>query len=222
MKNQFSVNIKTPCQENFIQFATTPDGGFCDSCKKEVIDFTNKSSQDLTTYFNLNSEENTCGIFKANQLNSFNAKPLERKKYGILSGVGLACLALFSMSTMHAQDTKTQTNTTEINATIDQEKFIVKGNVSDNLEPIPGVNVVLEGTEFGAVTNMDGNFEFPEKLKKGDVLVFSYVGMESQKVTIKNKESASDIALNINMKLDTVLIMGKVAVQGVYKSNRSK
>ncbi|AUC83228.1 carboxypeptidase-like regulatory domain-containing protein [Lacinutrix sp. Bg11-31] len=222
MKNQISLNIKTPCQENFNKFTPTPEGGFCGSCEKEVIDFTKKSPQDITAFFTLNKEKNTCGIFKENQFNNFNAVPLQRKKYGILSGVGLACLALFSMSTMHAQDTKTQSNTTEVSTSIAQEGFIVKGNVSDDFEPIPGVNVVLENTEFGTVTDMDGNFEFPEKLKKGDVLVFSYVGLESKKLTIENRDSASNIPLAINMKLDAITIMGKIAVKGVYKSNKSK
>ncbi|WP_034057333.1 carboxypeptidase-like regulatory domain-containing protein [Lacinutrix jangbogonensis] len=218
MKNQLSLNIKTPCQENFNQFEATPNGGFCGSCEQEVVDFTNKSPKDIEAFFNLNTAENTCGIFKSNQLNN----PLRAKKYGILSGVGLACLALFSMSTIHAQDTRTQSNSNQISTTITQDSFVVKGNVSDDIEPIPGVNVVLDGTEFGTVTDFDGNFEFPEKLKKGDVLVFSYIGMESQKVIIENKTSASDIALKINMTLDTVIIMGKVAVKGVYKSNKSK
>ena len=159
---------------------------------------------------------------KKNQLKSINPKLLKRRKHGIFSGIALACLALLSINTIQAQDTRTQSNTTEAKASTAQESFIVKGNVSDNLEPIPGVNIVLEGTETGTVTDMDGNFEFPEKLKKGDVLVFSYVSMESQKVVIENKESASDIALNVNMKLDTVIIMGKVAIKGVYKSNRNK
>ena len=88
------------------------------------------------------------------------------------------------------------------------------------MEAIPGVNVVLEGTDIGTITDFDGNFEFPQKLKKGDVLVFSYVGMASKKVKIENKTSAANISLN--MQLDTVIIMGEVAVKEVYKSNRKK
>lgn len=88
------------------------------------------------------------------------------------------------------------------------------------MEAIPGVNVVLEGTDIGTITDFDGNFEFPQKLKKGDVLVFSCVGMASKKVKIENKTSAANISLN--MQLDTVIIMGEVAVKEVYKSNRKK
>jgi hypothetical protein len=127
---------------------------------------------------------------------------------------------LFTISTAQAQNSINQVNTTEITASPVQDNFIVKRNVSDDLEPIPGVNVVLEGTEIGTVTDFDGNFEFPQKLKKGDVLVFSYVGLASKKVVIENKASASNISLN--MQLDTVVIMGEVAVKKVYKSKRNK
>lgn len=218
MKNQFSLNIKTPCQENYNQFKATPDGGFCSSCKKEVIDFTAMTANAIANYFSTKNKENICGQFKANQLNTYNVIPQSRKRLNLVGSIGLACLTLFTISTVQAQDTRNQTNTTQINASPIQDTFIVKGNVSDEIEPIPGVNVVLEGTAIGTVTDFDGNFEFPQKLKKGDVLVLSYVGFKSEKVIIENKESASNIPLSISLKLDTVVIMGEVAVKEVYKS----
>ena len=223
MKNQISLKIKTPCQENFNTFASTPNGGFCNSCEKEVIDFTKMNTQGITEYFSLNSKENTCGRFKANQLNTFKAEPLPPRKYGILSGVGLACLALFSMSSMHAQDT-TQTlgSDTKTNISKFQNNILVKGTVSDSELPLPGVNVMLEGTETGTVTDFDGNFEFPKRLKKGDVLVFTSIGMDSQKIVVENNGTTSKIDLKVSMTTDTVILMGKIAVKEVYKSNRNR
>lgn len=220
MKNQFTLNVKTPCQEKFNQFKTTKNGGFCDSCKKEVIDFTKLSASTIANYFSNKNTQNTCGQFKANQLITYNAMPQSRKRFSLVGSFGLVCLTLFTISTVQAQDTKNQTNNSKTIVTKIQDSFIVKGNVSDDLEAIPGVNVVLEGTDIGTITDFDGNFEFPQKLKKGDVLVFSYVGMASKKVKIENKTSAANISLN--MQLDTVIIMGEVAVKEVYKSNRKK
>lgn len=218
MKNQFNLNIKTPCQENFNQFASTPNGGFCDACEKEVIDFTKMNTEEINTYFSLKGTQNTCGRFKSNQLDTFGQAPQQNNFKNIAAGIGIACLSLFSITTAFAQgELNTKTSISQ-----QQDTFVVKGNVSDNLEPIPGVNVVLEGSEIGTTTDFDGNFKFPQELKKGDVLIFSYVGMESKKIIIENQESVSDIALNINMELETVHIMGKVAVKGVYKSNKSK
>ena len=54
-----------------------------------------------------------------------------------------------------------------------QEK-VITGVVSDELGPIAGANVVVQGTTNGTTTDFDGNFTI--SAKKGDVLEVSYVG----------------------------------------------
>jgi len=224
MKNQLNLNIKTPCSENFHQFSPTPKGGFCGSCEKEVIDFTKMNSQEIIAFFKNKDTKNTCGRFNDKQLKGYEQVPKKNQRLSFLSGIGLACLALFSSITAQAQDTKKaiepKENTSEINASKFDKNIIVKGYVSESDQPLPGANVVLQGTTIGVTTDFDGNFEFPEKLKIGDVLIISYVGFESQKVVIENKNSASKIDLKIDMEMTSCVIMGKVAVKKVYKSKR--
>ena len=218
MKNQFSLEISQPCSENFNQFTPTLKGGFCDSCKTEVIDFSKMNSEEITNYFNNRSSKDLCGRFNTNQLKTYTENSNSRKKYSFWSGVALACLSIFSFNTAQAQ--------TEIigkplvNPTQNQEKkFKVKGTVVDEMGPFADINVVLQGTTIGTVTDFDGYFEFPEPLKKGDVLVFSQIGMESKKVVIDDS-SKLNIELKVNMKSTTCILMGKVAVKKVYKSKR--
>ncbi|MFH4967542.1 TonB-dependent receptor [Gaetbulibacter sp. M240] len=66
------------------------------------------------------------------------------------------------------------------------QEITVKGTVMDEelKQPLPGVSVVLQGTNNGAVTDFDGKFEI--EAKKGDQLVFSYIGMKTQVVIIQN------------------------------------
>ena len=90
---------------------------------------------------------------------------------------------------------------------------------SDGL-PLPGANVLLQGTTVGITTDFDGYFEFPQKLKKGDVLVVYYVGMDSKKVIIENKKSAEMIELKLNLEL-TCMVMGEVAVKEIFKSKKN-
>ena len=52
--------------------------------------------------------------------------------------------------------------------------------------PLMGASIVLEGTSIGIVSNEDGTFTFPKKLKENDVLVVSYLGYKNQQVTIGN------------------------------------
>lgn len=84
MKNQFSLEINRPCSEKFNQFATTELGGFCNSCEKEVIDFSKMTSQEVISYFKNNNTKNTCGQFKKQQLTTYPPKPqLKRIEVGI-------------------------------------------------------------------------------------------------------------------------------------------
>lgn len=69
-----------------------------------------------------------------------------------------------------------------------QEKT-VSGIVSDGSGPIPGANVVVKGTSNGVQTDFDGKYKI--KAKTGDVLVFSYMGMKDQSVTVGNSYSVN-------------------------------
>ena len=62
-----------------------------------------------------------------------------------------------------------------------QEKTIT-GVVSDASGPIPGVNVLIKGTKSGVQTNFDGTYSI--KAKPGDVLLFSFVGMNDKILTV--------------------------------------
>ncbi|WP_299892179.1 carboxypeptidase-like regulatory domain-containing protein [uncultured Lacinutrix sp.] len=226
MKNQFNLNIKTPCSENFSQFSQTPNGGFCSSCEKEVIDFTKMNANEIITYFNTKTNKNTCGKFNSHQLKTYR-QPQQRKRLNILSGIGLACLSLFSINTSQAQDIKNQAKTTgensEIKASAFENNITVKGLILDEDGlALPGANILLEGTAIATQTNFDGEFEFPKKLKKGDIIVISFVGYQSKKITIENEKSVSEIELKIDMTMDSCILMGKVAVKEVYKSKRKK
>ena len=224
MKNQLSLNIKTPCTENFNQFTPTPKGGFCGSCEKEVIDFTKMNADEIVAFFKNKTNQNTCGRFNRHQLNQKTQIQKKNKRMSFLSGIGLACLALFSTFTSQAQEAKKELEPvkgdSEIEVLKSEKNITVKGMVTEGGLPLPGANIVLQGTAIGTHADFDGYFEFPEKLKVGDILIFSYVGMESQKVVIEKTNSELKIELNINMEVSSCIIMGKVAVKQVYKSKK--
>lgn len=86
-----------------------------------------------------------------------------------------------------------------------QEKKIT-GVVSDSAGPLPGVNVILKGTTMGTETDFDGKYSL--NAKTGDVLVFSFVGMQ---VTERTVGAGSE--LNVLMKedaniLDEIVVVG--------------
>ncbi len=93
--------------------------------------------------------------------------------------------------------------------TFAQQK-IVEGTVVDtNGEGIPGVSVVLKGTAQGTITDMMGHYSVSGEMEDGAILVFSFIGMQTQEVTVK----AEQTQLNITLK-EEVLGLGEVVVVG--------
>lgn len=66
-----------------------------------------------------------------------------------------------------------------------QATGIVSGRVFDSAtnEGLPGVNVVVEGSTIGTVTNAEGNYSIALPNGAG-ILVFSYIGFETQRMPV--------------------------------------
>ena len=89
-----------------------------------------------------------------------------------------------------------------------QEVKIISGIVTSEKDamPIPGVNVLIKGTTNGISSGIDG--EYAIKALSSDILVFSYIGYESQEVEIEN-QNLINIALKEDFNsLDEVVVVG--------------
>ena len=70
----------------------------------------------------------------------------------------------------------------------------VKGRVIDTDDaPVIGASVLVEGTEPGMITDLDGNYVI-NNVPSDAVLVFSYVGMVTQKVAVSGRH-----VVNVNL-----------------------
>ena len=75
----------------------------------------------------------------------------------------------------------------------------ISGTVSDeNGLPLFGATVVISGTSTGTTTDFDGNYKI--KTNTGDVLSFSYVGYQSQNITVGTSNT-----VNATLQLDNTL-----------------
>ena len=84
---------------------------------------------------------------------------------GAISGTAMAA------PTMAADDVR-----------ITQQSSTCAGVVKDALgESVIGASVVVKGTTNGTITDFDGNFSLSD-VKKGDVIVISFVGYKTQEV----------------------------------------
>ena len=90
-----------------------------------------------------------------------------------------------------------------------QEKVVVKGVVKNKQgATLPGVTILIKGTTLGVSTNIDGEFKMSVPETKGLVLVFSYIGMETQEIAYKGQESISVIMQENVAQMDEVVVTG--------------
>jgi len=83
----------------------------------------------------------------------------------------------------------------------------VSGTVVDpSGVPLPGVNVVIKGTNTGASTDFDGNFSI--QAAETDVLIFSFVGFKDQEATVGNNTSFSISLEEEASFLDEIIVTG--------------
>ena len=92
-----------------------------------------------------------------------------------------------------------------------QEKTVT-GTVSEQAGPLPGVNVLVKGTTNGTQTDFDGKYTI--KVKTGDILVFSYVGM----ITTERLVGASN---SINVVMEGGNLLEEVIVTAYGTSTKA-
>ncbi len=86
------------------------------------------------------------------------------------------------------------------------QSYDVSGTVTDsNQQPLPGVSVVVKGTSTGTSTDFDGKYKL--QVNSGDVLVFSFVGFETQEVKMDGKTTVN-VTLKSGVALDEVVVVG--------------
>ncbi|WP_044115072.1 SusC/RagA family TonB-linked outer membrane protein [Anaerophaga thermohalophila] len=84
----------------------------------------------------------------------------------------------------------------------------VNGSVTDTQgEPVPGVTVLEQGTQNGVITNVDGNYNI-EVTGEESVLVFSFVGMETQEIAVGDQREINVVMQETFTDLDEVVVIG--------------
>ena len=110
---------------------------------------------------------------------------------------------------------------------ITAQNIEIKGKVTDgagNL-PLPGVNVVVKNTTRGTTTDFDGNYLI--KVNSNEILVFSFVGYESQEIAATGNTTINVTLKEENKSLDEVVVVGygtqkKSVVTGAISSLKAK
>lgn len=233
MKMRIALDIPKPCTADWNDFKPTFAGGFCAACQKEVVDFTKMGEDEIIALLR-QPPAHMCGRFRPDQLKEYHvgAIPMIQPGWGLLKA-GALSLLLVSATEQAVAGPAGEGSSTEMvepnsaesiknpEGPCDPNFSIVAGIVKDKLDnsPIPGVNIVLKGTEIGTITDADGRFRFPVALKEGDVLVFSFIGYTTEELTI-GKQQADVIELSLTM--DACYTLGELSINQIYEPHQSR
>lgn len=161
---------------------------------EEVIWALEKKS-DITFFYNVTDME---GIDKMNAV--FKDVPLENILNEVLKGTGLyyeiqgkVVVIKRNLSSFVADSLKSIT---------------IKGIVTDNRgEALPGVSIILKGMQTGVATGIKGDFSLNISKRDSVVLVFSFVGMKTKEVELKDQTTINVVLEEEISDLDEVTVV---------------
>ena len=94
-----------------------------------------------------------------------------------------------------------------------QDELLLRGTVKDKDGlALPGAVVQVKGTAQGVTTDADGEYYIMVKGVEKPVLVFSFIGMETQEVALQKGKSHLDITL-----VESQQKLEEVVVNGIYR-----
>ena len=85
------------------------------------------------------------------------------------------------------------------------QEYEVTGKVTDvSNDPLPGVSVLIKGTTQGVSTDFDGKYTI--KVKNGDILEFSSLGMKTKQVKVNGQKVINVVLEEDNVALQEVVV----------------
>lgn len=170
--NAAPVLAEPAADDNVIANTTAKKGDTADATPlNELVVMNYKPAKKSDASKDLNADKST--QYAANGLSEMRVEPLEQKLNSKAVGVSSSPADL-KMSSAGLQ------------------KFFLQGRVIDEIDgrPLPGVEVKAYGTNFGAVTDRNGNFSIPsDGIRRG--IVASRLGYNTAKVSADSSVSDS-------------------------------
>jgi len=214
-------------------------GRHCAACQKTVVDFTHKTDAEILAALRLMAGQ-TCGRLRADQLGRPLVAPATAPRWRAWLGAVLALGGLFGAGRAAAQGQQPNyyagprpaASTTDHAAPAKPGRqataalaepaatgpATLRGTVTDSTshEGLPGVTVLLKGTDTGASTDASGAFSLPVAAGAAPArLVFNSIGYLSEERTVSPGQPVS-----MALAADTHMLgeMGIVVVGGIdYK-----
>lgn len=221
MKAKVYLQIAEPCHEDWDAMSPVQQGRYCNSCCKQVVDFSQMSDKEILQILT-KAAGNTCGRFKADQLE----RPLIREipyslrpyKFFLSAFIPALVITGSAMSQDRLQG-KVAVRPGQISASTIKGDTVYTAGVYSKLKgrvtfedgtPATGASIKIKGTKKGISADLNGDFLFGNIPATGKIkLEIMYVGYEPKEVVIdRTKQHQVEIKL---MDSDRSL-MGEVVV----------
>jgi TonB-dependent starch-binding outer membrane protein SusC len=96
--------------------------------------------------------------------------------------------------------------------TFAQQRTVTGTVTSEEMGPLPGVNIVIQGTTQGAVTGIDGKYTINVPGPDA-VLVFSYIGYSTVAISVGNQSVVDAVLVADVTALDEIVVTGYTSVR---------
>jgi CarboxypepD_reg-like domain/Secretion system C-terminal sorting domain len=208
MKNEILIHIPEPCHEDWNKMTPTQQGRHCQSCCKQVIDFSAMTDAAIINYF-AKGNEKICGRFANDQL----LRPLQETKIEKKKGWQWFMATITSLFLLANRSNGQASNCNAIQGkiavrdtsklrtligdtiysepknvpTINKHKdVILRGHVTDEKgEPVPFASIIDKGTKNGVAADANGGFLLKKNSATGSVsLVVSAIGFKTKEITV--------------------------------------
>jgi len=185
-----NIKINKPCLEKWENMQDSPEGKFCDKCSKCVVDFTDKSAQEITKILNEKEEGSVCArIFSSTTF----------KASSLVASVILTTNITFINGQTFTENQNNKSQITELkreNRTINFSGTLLNRK---NKQPIVNAEVYFIQLKkyLKAITDEKGNFliEIPYETINNENVI--YINFQSL-IASKNSKDTTIIAVENN------------------------
>ena len=227
------LSIAEPCDKNWANMQPDEQGRFCNSCKKDVIDFTVMDNKEMYNTI-LKSDANICGRFNQLQLDVAIQYEAEKKqrwhKYFfsfLMPAFLFAKQAMAQKKIGKVRATTPVCNTVTIGMVFRetvQKHCKFSGVVIDSAskEMIRNASVQIKGRIEGVMTDSAGNFTLAAKTSaQAIIVVISAIGFETKEIEIAIPVNDFIVSNEtISLRKSAKLLSEVIVVSDDYRSKR--
>lgn len=209
------IRFSFPCKENINDMTSSEQGKHCSSCKRTIIDFRNKSTEELDLLKETNKE--ICGIFSEKQV----AKGYENYRQLVATTVFTLGIGVLS-STIHAQE---ETDPFKFPSTISkdttsfEDKNAIVGFIIHETEVEPPTADYPGG--IAAIRSFfKENIIYPSDSVEGKVYISIIVDTLGRVTNVRIKKSLSPLADAEVVRVAKMMIFNPARVNGKPVNSR--